>query len=134
MRPGPNPPMHNSSQPQVVAGGPGHHYGKPRGGPSAAGPSRYPQSGNPSGGYNHPNRAGGGYGSGGPYPPQGRAPPYGSSGMPSTGNPRGGGSSGYGVGVPNYPQGGPYGGSGGAGRASNIIGGNRNQQQYGWQQ
>ncbi|KAF2284409.1 hypothetical protein GH714_021561 [Hevea brasiliensis] len=127
MRSGPNPPMHNSQPP--VAAGPSHHYGKPRG--PAGGPGRYPPSGT-SGGYNHPNRGGqggGGYGSG-PYPPQGRAPPYGSSGM--TGAPRGGGSSGYGVGAPNYPQGAPY-GSSGAGRGSNMMGGNRNQQ-YGWQQ
>ncbi|KAJ9537083.1 hypothetical protein OSB04_029816 [Centaurea solstitialis] len=67
MRPGPPnaPPMHGG-QPQLVAGagGPGHHYGKPRGGPSA-GSSRYPQGGgNPSGGYNHhPTRGSG------PYPP-----------------------------------------------------------------
>ncbi|KAK3023693.1 hypothetical protein RJ639_044303 [Escallonia herrerae] len=127
MRPGPNPPMHGS-QAQVVAG-PSHHYAKPRG--AAAGPNRYPQSGNPSGGYNHPSRGqgGGGYVSG-PYPPQGRAPPYGLSGMPGPG-PRGGNNSGYGVTAPNYPQGGPYGGPG-AGRGPNM-GGNRNQQ-YGWQQ
>ncbi|KAK9280554.1 hypothetical protein L1049_014247 [Liquidambar formosana] len=131
MRPGPNQPMHSSQPP--VAAGPSHHYGKPRG--PAGGPSRYPPSGNPSGGYNHPNRGGqgvGGYG-GGPYPPQGRGPPYASSGMPGAG-PRGGGSSGYGVGAPNYPQGGPYSGAGaGPGRGSNMMGGNRNQQ-YGWQQ
>ncbi|KAF8403548.1 hypothetical protein HHK36_011652 [Tetracentron sinense] len=128
LRPGPNQPVHNS-QPPVVAG-PSHHYGKPRGGPSGGPNSRYPPSGNASGGYNHPNRGGqgGGY-SGGPYPPQGRGAPYAASGMPSTG-PRGGGS-GYGVGAPNYPQGGPYGGSG-AGRGSNMSG-NRNPQ-YGWQQ
>ncbi|KAK4408355.1 Cyclin-dependent kinase C-2 [Sesamum angolense] len=127
MRPGPNPPMHG--QPQV-AGAPGHHYGKPRG--PSAGPGRYPPGGNPSGGYNHPNRGqgGGGYGNG-PYPPQGRAPPYGSSGMPGAG-PRGGGGSGYGSGGPNYPHGGPYGNSG-AGRGSNMMPGNRNQQ-YNWQQ
>ncbi|KAL0437132.1 UNVERIFIED_CONTAM: Cyclin-dependent kinase C-2 [Sesamum radiatum] len=127
MRPGPNPPMHG--QPQV-AGVPGHHYGKPRG--PSAGPGRYPPGGNPSGGYNHPNRGqgGGGYGNG-PYPPQGRAPPYGSSGMPGAG-PRGSGGSGYGSGGPNYPHGGPYGNSG-AGRGSNMMSGNRNQQ-YNWQQ
>ncbi|KAL2939864.1 Cyclin-dependent kinase C-2 [Bienertia sinuspersici] len=72
---------------------------KPRG-PSAGGANRYSQSGNPSGGYNHPNRAnqgaGGGYGNA-PYPQQGRGPPYGSSG------PRGG-ASGYGGGAPNYQQ------------------------------
>ncbi|KAJ4980056.1 hypothetical protein NE237_010836 [Protea cynaroides] len=127
LRQGPSQPMH-SSQPPIPAG-PSHHYGKPRG--PSGGPNRYPQSGNPSGGYNHPNRGGqgGGY-SGGPYPPQGRGPPYAASGMPG-GGPRGGGSS-YGGGAPNYPQGGPYGGSG-VGRGSNMMGGNRNQQ-YGWQQ
>ncbi|KAG5233738.1 hypothetical protein OIU77_000947 [Salix suchowensis] len=125
MRTGPNQSMHGS-QPPVT--GPGH-YGRPRGPP--VGPGRYPSSGT-SGGYNHQShggQGGGGYGSG-PYPPQGRAPPYPSSGMPG-GAPRGGGS-GYGVGAPNYPPGGPYGGSG-AGRGSNMMGGNRNQQ-YGWQQ
>ncbi|GER54721.1 cyclin-dependent kinase C_1 [Striga asiatica] len=121
LRPGPNHPPHGS-QPQV-AGVPTHHYGKPRG--PSAGPGRYPPGGNnTSGGYNHPNRGqgGSGYGNGpsGPYPPQGRAPPYGSSGMPGA-VPRGG---------PNYPHGGPYGSSGG-GRGSNM--GNRNQQ-YNWQQ
>ncbi|XP_011001898.1 PREDICTED: cyclin-dependent kinase C-2-like isoform X1 [Populus euphratica] len=126
MRTGPNQSMHGS-QPPVT--GPGH-YGRPRGPP--VGPGRYP-SGGTSGGYSHPShggQGGGGYGSG-PYPPQGRAPPYPSTGMPG-GAPRGGGGSGYGVGAPNYPQGGPYGGSG-AGRGSNMMGGNRNQQ-YGWQQ
>ncbi|KAI4308264.1 hypothetical protein L6164_031356 [Bauhinia variegata] len=126
MRPGPNQPM------APVGAGPSHHYGKPRG--PSGGPGRYPPSGNPGGGYNHPNRGGqgggGGYGSG-PYPPQGRGAPYGSGGMPGAG-PRGGGGSGYGVGAPNYGQGGPYGGSA-AGRGSNMMGGNRNQQ-YGWQQ
>ncbi|KAG4953115.1 hypothetical protein JHK85_039514 [Glycine max] len=130
MRSGPNQPVHGS-QPQVAAG-PTHHYGKPRG--PSGGPGRYPPNGNPGGGYNHPNRGGqggGGYGSG-PYPPQGRGAPYGSNSMPG-GGPRGGGASGY-VGAPNYPQqGGPYGGSA-AGRGSNMMGGNRNQQQYGWQQ
>ncbi|KAF7815537.1 cyclin-dependent kinase C-2-like [Senna tora] len=130
MRPGPNQPIHGSQPP--VAAGHSHHYGKPRG--PSGGPGRYPPSGNPGGGYNHPNRGGQGGGSGygsGPYPPQGRGAPYGSSGMPGAG-PRGGGS-GYGVGAPNYPQGGPpYGGSA-AGRGSNMMGGNRNQQ-YGWQQ
>ncbi|KHN26013.1 Cyclin-dependent kinase C-2 [Glycine soja] len=130
MRSGPNQPVHGS-QPQVAAG-PTHHYGKPRG--PSGGPGRYPPNGNPGGGYNHPNRGGqggGGYGSG-PYPPQGRGAPYGSNSMPG-GGPRGSGASGY-VGAPNYPQqGGPYGGSA-AGRGSNMMGGNRNQQQYGWQQ
>ncbi|GMI75740.1 cyclin-dependent kinase C;1 [Hibiscus trionum] len=130
MRPGPNPPLHGSQAP--VAAGASHHYGKPRG--PAGGPGRYPGNGT-SGGYNHPNRGGQGGGGGyssGPYPPQGRGQPYGgSSGMPSAG-PRGGGGSGYGVGAPNYSQGGPY-GSSGAGRGSNMMGGNRNQQQY-WQQ
>ncbi|XP_024026224.1 cyclin-dependent kinase C-2 [Morus notabilis] len=131
MRPGPNqPPMHGSQAP--VAAGPSHHYGKPRG--PSGGPGRYPPSGNPGGGYTHQNRGGQGGGSGyssGPYPPQGRGAPYGSSGMPGAA-PRGGGGSGYGVGAPNYPQNGPYGGSN-AGRGSNMMGGNRNQQ-YGWQQ
>ncbi|KAH1263535.1 Cyclin-dependent kinase C-2 [Glycine max] len=130
MRSGPNQPIHGS-QPQVSAG-PTHHYGKPRG--PSGGPGRYPPNGNPGGGYSHPNRAGqggSGYGSG-PYPPQGRGAPYGSNSMPG-GGPRGSGASGY-VGAPNYPQqGGPYGGSA-AGRGSNMMGGNRNQQQYGWQQ
>ncbi|KAK2441646.1 Cyclin-dependent kinase C-2, variant 2 [Trifolium repens] len=137
MRQGPSHPVHGS-QPAVAAG-PSHHYGKPRG--PSGGPGRYPPGGNPSGGYNHPNRGGQGGGAGygsGPYPPQARGAPYGSSGMPAGpggGGPRGGGGSGYGVGggPPNYPQGGPpYGGSGG-GRGSNMMGGNRNQQ-YGWQQ
>ncbi|XP_043720293.1 cyclin-dependent kinase C-2-like isoform X2 [Telopea speciosissima] len=128
LRQGPNQPMH-SSQPPIPAGA-SHHYGKPRG--PSGGPNRYPQSGNPSGGYNHPNRGGqggGGY-SGGPYPPQGRGPPYPASGIPGAG-PRGSGSN-YGGGAPNYPQGGPYGGSS-VGRGSNMMGNNRNQQ-YGWQQ
>ncbi|GAU21052.1 hypothetical protein TSUD_132640 [Trifolium subterraneum] len=135
MRQGPSHPVHGS-QPAVAAG-PSHHYGKPRG--PSGGPGRYPPGGNPSGGYNHPNRGGQGGGAGygsGPYPPQARGAPYGSSGMPAGpggGGPRGGGGSGYGVGAPNYPQGGPpYGGSAG-GRGSNMMGGNRNQQ-YGWQQ
>ncbi|KAL4303628.1 hypothetical protein GQ457_10G009390 [Hibiscus cannabinus] len=127
MRPGPNPPLHGS-QPTVAAG-PGHHYGNPRG--PAGGLGRYPANGT-SGGYNHQNR--GGQGGGGGYSsgsyPQGRGPPYGSSGMPGAG-PRGGGGSGYGVGAPNYSQGGAY-GSSGAGRGSNMMGGNRNQQ-YSWQ-
>ncbi|KAM7528254.1 hypothetical protein LguiB_031664 [Lonicera macranthoides] len=131
MRAGPNNPSMHGSQPGVTTG-PTHHYGKPRG--PSAGPSRYPQGGNPSGGYNHPSRGGGGGGGGGygagPYPQQGRAPPYGSSGMPGAG-PRGAGASGYGAGGPNYPQGGAYGGSG-TGRGAGA-GGNRNQQ-YGWQQ
>ncbi|GAB4832052.1 Cyclin-dependent kinase C-1 [Ancistrocladus abbreviatus] len=128
MRAGPTQAMHNSQPP--VAAGPNLHYGKPRG--PSGGPSRYPQSGNPS--YNHPSRGsqgGGGYGNP-PYPPQGRGPPYGSSGMSGVG-PRGGGASGYGsVGAQNYQQGGPYGGSA-AGRGSNVMSGSRNQQ-YGWQQ
>ncbi|GAB2277131.1 Cyclin-dependent kinase C-2 [Dionaea muscipula] len=129
--PGPNQPIHSSQPP--VATGPGHHYGKPQG--NSGGPSRYPQSGNPPGGYNHPNRGGQGGGRGygnAPHPPQGRGPPYGSSGMPGGSGLRGGGGSGYGA-APNYPKSGPYGGSGG-GRGSNMMGGNRNQQQYGWQQ
>ncbi|XAR60281.1 Cyclin-dependent kinase [Bertholletia excelsa] len=126
MRPGPNQPP--------VAAGPSHHYGKPRG--PSGGPSRYPQGGNPnaSGGFNHTNRGQGvgGYGNG-PYPPQGRGPPYNSNTMSGPGGGPRGGVSGYGVGAPNYPpQGsGPYGGSG-AGRGSSMSGNNRNQQ-YGWQ-
>ncbi|CAN1249649.1 Cyclin-dependent kinase C-2 [Linum perenne] len=129
MRTGPNKPPVHGSQPPVPAGA-GHHYGKPRG--PAGGPGRYPQSG-----YNHPNH--GGQGGGGGYrggqypPPQGRGPPYNSSGVPG-GAPRGGGSSGFPVGgAPNYTQGGgPYGSSGG-GRGSNAMGGNRNQQYGSWQ-
>ncbi|KAL6518702.1 Cyclin-dependent kinase C-2 [Orobanche hederae] len=118
IRTGPNPPP-LGSQPQV-SGVPSHHYGKMRG--PSAGPGRYPPGGNPSGGFSHPNR-GGGYGNAPcPYPPQGRVPPYGSSGIPSVG-PRGG---------PNYPHGGPYGNAGG-GRGPNMMSGNRNQQ-YNWQQ
>ncbi|KAK4790566.1 hypothetical protein SAY86_017870 [Trapa natans] len=136
MRPGPNQLMHGSQPPVPAGGPPGHHYAKPRG--PSGGPNRYPASGNPSNGYNHPSRGGQGGGGGGggyssgPYPPQGRGPPYGSSGMPG-GGPRGGGSNGYGVGPSNYPQGGPYGGSGG-GRGSNMMGGNRNQPYGSWQQ
>ncbi|KAL8161063.1 hypothetical protein V2J09_012552, partial [Rumex salicifolius] len=128
----PNQPMHGS-QPAVAAGGPSvSHYGKPRG--PSGGPNRYSQgSSNPSGGYGgHPNRGsqgGSGYGNA-PYPPQGRGAPYGSGSMPGA-PPRGGsGASGYGVGGPNYQQGGPYGG----GRGSSMMGGSRNNQQYGWQQ
>ncbi|KAA8546812.1 hypothetical protein F0562_003264 [Nyssa sinensis] len=126
---GPHNPM-NNSQP-LVSAGPGHHqYGKqPRGPPG--GPNRYPPSGNPSGGY-YPDRGGqgGGY-SGGPYPTQGRGgPPYPGGAMPAPG-PRGT-TGGYGVGPPNYSQSSQYGGSA-AGRGSNPMGGNRNQQ-YGWQQ
>lgn len=127
IRPGPNQSMHNS-QPPIVAGPSGHHYAKPRG--PSGGQNRYPPGGNPSGGYNHPNRGGqggGGYGNV-PYPGQGgRGAPYGSSGMAP------GGGRGAGAPYQNYNQGGPYGGSGG-GRGSNMMGGNRNQQQYGWQQ
>ncbi|GAB4835324.1 Cyclin-dependent kinase C-2 [Ancistrocladus abbreviatus] len=127
--PGPNQPVHNSQAP--VPAGPSHHYGKPQG--PSGGPGRYPQAGNPPGGYNHPNRGsqGGGRGYGNPlHSQQGRGPLYGSSGMPGSG-PRGGGGSGYGAGGPNYPKGGSYGGPGG-GRGSNMMGGSRNQQ-YGWQ-
>ncbi|KVH57454.1 Protein kinase, catalytic domain-containing protein [Cynara cardunculus var. scolymus] len=123
MRPGPqNAPMHGA-QPQLVAGGgPGHHYGKPRGGPSA-GSSRYPQGGgNPSGGYNHhPSRGSG------PYPP------------PQAYGRGSGGTSGYVVGPPNYSQGGGGGGSysgggGPGGGRGNAMGGNRGQQYNNWQQ
>ncbi|KAJ0097255.1 hypothetical protein Patl1_27219 [Pistacia atlantica] len=123
---GPNHPMNNAAPP--VPAGPGHHhYGKPRGPPG--GPNRY-ASGNQSGGYNQ-NRGGqvGGYNNG-PYPPQGRGPPYAGGGMPANG-PRGP-SGGYGVGPPNYSQSGQYGNSG-TGRGPNPPGGSRNQQ-YGWQQ
>ncbi|XP_028550674.1 cyclin-dependent kinase C-2-like [Dendrobium catenatum] len=129
MWPGPGQPIHNA-QPQMAAG-PSHHYGKPRG--PSGGPNRYPQGGNPGGGYNpnHPNRGGqgGGY-SGGPYPQQGRGPPYAGGNMPGAGGPRGGGGgAGYGAAAGNYPQGGPYGASG-ANRGPNM-GANRNQ--YNWQ-
>lgn len=73
MRQGPTHSIHGS-QPTVAAG-PSHHYGKPRG--LSGRPGRYPPGGNPSGGYNHPNRGGQGGGVGygsGPYPPQGGAP------------------------------------------------------------
>ncbi|XP_052196226.1 cyclin-dependent kinase C-1 [Diospyros lotus] len=124
---GPNHSINNSQAP--VPGGPGHHhYGKPRGPPG--GPSRYPPSGNPGGGY-YPDRGGQSGYSSGSYPAQGRAPPYPGSSAPAPG-PRGA-SGGYGVGPPNYSQGGQY-GSSGAGRAPpNPMGTNRNQQ-YGWQQ
>ncbi|XP_010523357.2 PREDICTED: cyclin-dependent kinase C-1-like, partial [Tarenaya hassleriana] len=71
---------------------------------------------------------------GGPNHPINNAPPqvaagpshqYYGRGPP----PRGG----YGVGPPNYPQGGQYGGGSGSGRGQNPMGGGRNQQ-YGWQQ
>ncbi|PSR95423.1 Cyclin-dependent kinase [Actinidia chinensis var. chinensis] len=136
MRPGPNQSMHGSQPP--VAAGPSHHYGKPRG--PSGGPNRYAHGGNnppASGAYNHPNRGqgGGGFGGSGAYPPQGRGgqPPYGGSSNIPGGGPRGGVSGYGGVGAPNYPQGGPPYGSSGAGRGSNMISGNRNQQ-YGWQQ
>ncbi|CAK9314096.1 unnamed protein product [Citrullus colocynthis] len=129
MRPVPNQPIHGSQQP--VAAGPSHHFGKPRGPP---GPGRYP-GGNPPSGYNHSSRGGGQGGYGNTQYAQGRgAAPYGSGNMSGAG-PRGGagGGGGYGVGAPNYPQNGPYPGSSGTGRGSNVMGGNRNQQ-YGWQQ
>ncbi|KAF6147705.1 hypothetical protein GIB67_003036 [Kingdonia uniflora] len=136
-RPGPNLPMHNS-QPPVVAGGPSHHYTKPRG--PSGGPNRYPQvGGNPGGGYNNPKRGpqSGNYGGGGggAYPSQGRAPPYASNGMPGPGpgNRGAGASGGYGVGAPGYPQVNPYRNSD-SGGGPNTNAGNRNQQQYGgWQ-
>lgn len=129
MQTGPNQPMHGSQHP--VPSGPGHHQGKPRG------PSRYAQGANSSGGRNRPNRGGQGgergYGSG-PYMQHGRGQAYGSSSMPAAGpGQRGGGtSSGY-DGGRNYPQGGPYDGSG-AGRGSNMMGGRKHNQQHGWQQ
>lgn len=125
---GPNHPI-NNPQPPVSAGPSHHQYGRPRGPPG--GPNRYPPSGNQSGGYNQ-NRGAqvGGY-SGGPYPPQGRGPPYAGSGMPAPG--QRGAASGYGVGPPNYSQSSQFGGSAG-GRGPNPMGGNRNQQYGGWQQ
>ncbi|XP_057979446.1 cyclin-dependent kinase C-1-like [Malania oleifera] len=126
--PGSNHPMNNSQT--SVSSGPGHHHcGKPRAPPG--GPNRYPPSGNPGGAYN-PNRGSQvqGY-SGGPYPSQGRGPPYAGNGGAAAG-PRGA-SGGYGVGPPNYPQSSQFGGSG-AGRGPNPMGSNRNQQPYGWQQ
>ncbi|XP_059641472.1 cyclin-dependent kinase C-1-like isoform X2 [Cornus florida] len=125
---GPNHPV-NNSQPPMSAGPTHHHYGKSRG-PPPGGPNMYPPGGNPSGGYYQDRGGQGGGYSGGSYPPQGRGPPYPSGGMPATG-PRGA-TSNYGVGPPNYPQSGQYGGSG-AGRGPNPMGSNRNQQ-YGWQQ
>lgn len=144
MRSGPDQPNHGS-QPQVVAG-PSHHYVRPRG--PSDGPGRYPSGGNPSGGYNHPNRGGqvgGSFGSG-PYPPQGPYPSGGSGPYPPQDPyPSGGsgpypplgpyppGGSGNAVGAPNYPrQGGPYGGAAAA-RGSNTVNENYNQQ-YGRQQ
>ncbi|XP_059308110.1 cyclin-dependent kinase C-1 isoform X3 [Lycium ferocissimum] len=116
----------HNSQPAISAGAGHHQYGKPHG---PGGPNRYPPGGNPGGGYYQDRGAQGvGYSSGA-YPPQGRAPPYPGSGVASSG-PRGP-SGGYG-GPPNYSQSGQYGGSG-AGRGSNQMSGNRNQQ-YGWQQ
>ncbi|KAF3441066.1 hypothetical protein FNV43_RR19352 [Rhamnella rubrinervis] len=93
-------------------------------------PSRYPASGNQSGGFNS-NRGAqvGGY-SANQYPPQGRGPPYAGTGMPVPG-PRGV-PSGYGVGPPNYSQSNQYGGST-ASRGPNSMGSNRNQY-GGWQQ
>ncbi|KAL8134008.1 cyclin-dependent kinase C-1-like [Apium graveolens] len=113
----------NSSQPPLSAGPGHHHYGKGRG---PGGPSRYPPGGNPSGGYYADRGAQGGGFNSGPYPAQGRGP---QGGLPTSGSR--GASGGYGVGPPNYPQGGQYGGSG-AGRGSNPLPGNRNQQ-FGWQ-
>ncbi|XP_048549835.1 cyclin-dependent kinase C-2-like [Triticum urartu] len=120
IRPGHAPP---------VAGGPSH-YAKPRG---PGGPNRYPQGGNQGAGYNNPNRGGqgSGYGSA-PYPQQGRGPPP----FPAASGPRGSAGSGYGVGGPNYPPGGPPYGTSGPGRGGPNYpqGGSRNQQQYGsWQ-
>ncbi|VVA97097.1 unnamed protein product [Arabis nemorensis] len=112
---GPNHLMNNAPPPQLPAGGPsGHHYYQnQRGG--APGPNRYHPSGNQTGGYNNQSR--GGYSSGS-FPSQGRGAPYGA-----------GPSGGYGVGPPNYSQGG---GGGQYGRGQNPTGGARNQQ-YGWQ-
>ncbi|KAK4792085.1 hypothetical protein SAY86_022520 [Trapa natans] len=120
IRPGPNPLMHGSQPPVPAGGAQVHHYGKHHG--QSGGPNRYPSSR----GCQGSSAVGGGYGIG-PYPPQGRAPSYGSSVMPG-GGPRGQG----GWGASNYPQGGPYGGSG-PGRGLNMKGGNRNPQ-YGGSQ
>ncbi|KAL5705253.1 [pyruvate dehydrogenase (acetyl-transferring)] kinase [Ranunculus cassubicifolius] len=121
LRPGQSQPLHNTQPPPVIAGGPGHHYGKPRGAPG--GPNRYPQGGNAIGVYN-PNRGvQGGY-TNGPYP-QGRGHSYAGPG------PRGGAS--YGVGGGNFAQGGAYRGSDVV-RGQNMVGGNRNQQYNGWPQ
>ncbi|KAK1278331.1 Cyclin-dependent kinase C-2 [Acorus gramineus] len=108
MRPGPN-------QPPVVAG-PSHHYRKPHGTPG--GLNRYPQAGNPSGGFN-PNHS---------FPPPGFGVPY-----PGGGGPRGGAGRGYGVdgGGANYAQGVPYGGGSGVGRGTNVMG-SHGAKQYGW--
>jgi cyclin-dependent kinase 12/13 len=127
-----HPPLHwPNNAPAPVSTGLGHHYVKPHGGPSGGGPNRYPPSANQNGGggtsYNQ-NQVGG-YNSG-PYPPQGRAPPY-AAGSAAPAGPRGP-SSGYPAGPPNYSQSGQYGGSSG-GRGPNQMGGNRNQP-YGWQQ
>ncbi|KFK38426.1 hypothetical protein AALP_AA3G111700 [Arabis alpina] len=105
---GPNHPMHNAPPPQLShAGGPsGHHYYQnPHGG--TPGPNRYHPNGNQSGGYNNQSR--GGYSSSGSYPSRGRGAPYG-------------------VGPPNYSQGG-----GQYGRGQNPIAGGARNQQYGWQ-
>ncbi|KAF2537805.1 hypothetical protein F2Q68_00022992 [Brassica cretica] len=116
----PHWPAHptNNAPPQVPAGPSHHYYGKPRGPP---GPNRYPPSGNQSRGY---NQSRGGYSSSGSYHQQGRGAPY------AGGGPRGPSGGAYGVGPPNYTQGGQHGGSG---RGQNPMGGSRNQQ-YGWQQ
>ncbi|KAH0681281.1 hypothetical protein KY290_023433 [Solanum tuberosum] len=116
----------SNSQPATSAGAGHHQFGKPRG---TGGSNRYPPGGNPGGGYYQDRGAQGGGYSSGAYPPQGRAPPFPGSGLAPSG-PRGP-SGGYG-GPPNYSQSGQYGGSG-AGRGSNQMSGNRNQQ-YGWQQ
>ncbi|XP_042971417.1 cyclin-dependent kinase C-2-like isoform X2 [Carya illinoinensis] len=123
---GPNHPISNA-QPPVSTGTSHHQYGRPRGPPG--GPNRYPPSANQSGGYNQNRGAQVGSYSGGPYPPQGRGPPYGGSGMPAPG--QRGAASGYGVAPPNYSQSSQFGGSAG-GRGPNPLGGNRNQQY--WQQ
>lgn len=123
---GPNNPM-NNAQATISAGPSNHQYGKSRG--PAGGQGRYPPGGNPSGGYYQDRGGQGGNYSSGPYPPQGRAPPYPASGVANSG-PRGA-SGGYGV-PPNYSQSGQYGGSN-TGRGPNQMGGNRNQQ-YGWHQ
>ncbi|XP_071709856.1 cyclin-dependent kinase C-2-like isoform X1 [Rutidosis leptorrhynchoides] len=126
---GHNHPMANTGQVPLPTGGPNHHqYGKPRG-PPPGGPNRYPPGGNPNpnvGGY-YPDRSTvqGGVGfSGGPYPPQARAPS-------ASAQPRGS-SAGYGVGPPNYSQNVPYGGGSGAGVRGPNVPGNRNQP-YSWQ-
>ncbi|OMO78167.1 hypothetical protein CCACVL1_14610 [Corchorus capsularis] len=123
MRHGPKPPRHCSQSQSLADVGHSHHHGEPHG--PAVVPGRYSPS-IANRGYNQPNRGaeGGGDGSyiNGRYSPQGRGPPYGSSGMPGT-DPRGGGGSLYRVGASKYSHGGPS-GSYSSVRGSNMIGRN----------